>query len=282
MAEEENKDGGYDCDFLEEPPDDLICPICLLPPRKPHLISCCGRKLCHFCVNRVKQAGDPCPCCREKQYVIVIDKIVERQVLDLKVYCKNKSKGCHWNGELRDLEKHTESCHVTSAELLAEQKKIIEKQAEDIKRLEEKNKKMTKEMENLSLTKKEGETAMKRSIATLNVENEKLKQQLREIKQSLPQPTPLANYHPMFPRPSHQFLPFPPPHATPPATYQFTPFHRPPVPPPGTHNVAQQFTPFPPPLAANPYDSNQGICPRCRNVIHRYAKYCGKCGIYIN
>ena len=174
----EDKDGGYECDLIEEPPDDLVCPICHLPLRKPHLISCCGRKLCHPCVGKVQRARQPCPCCREKQYIIVIDKMVERQVLDLKVYCKNKSKGCPWSGELRDLEKHTESCYVT---ILAEQKGIIKKQAEDIKKLEKKNKelvRMTKEMQDLLNTKIDQETAMKRSIETLNLENEQLKRQL--------------------------------------------------------------------------------------------------------
>ena len=188
MVENYDKDGGYECDLIEEPPDDLICPICLLPLRKPHLISCCGRKLCHSCVDRVQQAEQPCPCCRGEQYVIVIDKMVERQVLDLKVYCKNKSKGCPWSGELRDLEKHTESCYVASAKLLAEKNEIIEKQAEDIKRLEEKNKglvRMTKEMQNLLKAKIDQETAMKRSIETLNAENEQLKRQLKEMEYEL-------------------------------------------------------------------------------------------------
>ena len=199
---EENKDGGYDCDLIEEPPDDLICPICLLPPRKPHLISCCGRKLCHSCIDRVKQAGDPCPCCREEEYIIVKDKMVERQVLDLKVYCKNKSKGCPWSGELRDLEKHTaESCHASSAKLLAEKNEIIKKQAEDIKRLEEKNKEfvtMTKKMQNLLQTKIDHETDMKLSIWNLNAENEQLKQQLQEMEKNRSPSPSLDTYSPEY------------------------------------------------------------------------------------
>ena len=114
MEDDDGKDGGYDCDLVEEPPDDLVCPICLLPPKKPHLISCCGRKLCQTCVSKINEAGQPCPCCRGKEYVIVIDRQVERRVLDLKVYCKYKSRGCTWSGELRDLEKHYKTCNMSN------------------------------------------------------------------------------------------------------------------------------------------------------------------------
>ena len=238
---EEAKDGGYDCDLIEEPPDDLVCPICLLPPRKPHLISCCGRKLCHSCVDRVQQAGQPCPCCRGEQYVIVIDKMVERQVLDLKVYCKNKSKGCPWSGELRDLEKHTKSCYVASAKLLAEKNEIIEKQAEDIKRLEEKNKELTratKGLENLLKAKREEVSAMKRSIETLNVENEQLKRQLKEMKQSLPKYTPTTRVKELRP---------------------------------------VKLTPVPPPLDS-PQDTK---CPNCNSQLINDARFCTCCGCLI-
>uniref|UniRef100_A0A1X7TZF9 RING-type domain-containing protein n=1 Tax=Amphimedon queenslandica TaxID=400682 RepID=A0A1X7TZF9_AMPQE len=284
MAEEEGKDGGYDCDLIEEPPDDLICPICLLPPRKPHLISCCGRKLCHSCVDRVKQAGQPCPCCREEEYIIVKDKMVERQVLDLKVYCKNKSKGCHWSGELRDLEKHTESCYVTSAELLAEtqaeeikklkkelddvtshlqqiqvlsdrkedeliaaqntikqlkeenetlqaeKNEVFEHQKEEIETLKEENRKQQDKVEGLSRQ----ETAMKKRNDNLHVENQRLKRQLKEMKQS-PQFTP-PNAPPPPPPP---FGPgYPPPQSMPlyepyhPQRGAFRPQYRPRGPPP--------------------------------------------------
>ena len=178
MAEGEDKDGGYDCDLIEEPPDDLICPICLLPPRKPHLISCCGRKLCHSCIDRVKQAGQPCPCCREEKYIIVKDKMVERQVLDLKVYCTNKSKGCYWNGELRDLEKHTESCYVTSAELLAET------QAEEIKKVKKELDDVTSHLQQIQVfsDRKEDELiAAQNTIKQLKEENEILQTKKNEV-----------------------------------------------------------------------------------------------------
>ena len=154
MEEDDGKDGGYDCDLVEEPLDDLVCPICLLPLKKPHLISCCGRKLCQTCISRIKEAGQPCPCCRGNEYVIVIDRQVERRVLDLKVYCKYKSKGCTWSGELRDLEKHVKSCYTSNSKLIAEKNEIIEKQAQKIKELEN----------NITAVQKKNESLEKRLI----------------------------------------------------------------------------------------------------------------------
>ena len=45
--------GGHDCDFVESPSDSLECPVCLLVLREPHLLSCCGVKICHSCISGV-------------------------------------------------------------------------------------------------------------------------------------------------------------------------------------------------------------------------------------
>ena len=102
--------GGYDCQLTEKPPDSLICPVCLLPHREPHLISCCGIKVCNCCISRVQLAGQPCPFCRTPEFHTMIDRDIERQVLSLKVYCNNKEDGCTWIGELRQLERHLDTC----------------------------------------------------------------------------------------------------------------------------------------------------------------------------
>ena len=102
--------GGYDCLFTEKPPDSLVCPVCLLPCREPDLISCCGKKACHSCISRVQQDDQPCPLCRTPQFITLLDREVERQILSLKVYCNNKEDGCTWIGELRQLEGHLNTC----------------------------------------------------------------------------------------------------------------------------------------------------------------------------
>ena len=113
MMAEIDESGGLDYHFVEEPPDTLVCPVCLLPCREPHLISCCGKKVCYSCISRVQLAGQPCPLCRTPEFATMIDREVERQVLSLKVYCNNKQHGCTWIGELRQLERHSNFCfHV--------------------------------------------------------------------------------------------------------------------------------------------------------------------------
>ena len=98
--------GGYDCDFVEPPPDFLQCPVCLLPFRDPTLLSCCGHKGCAWCIGRIKAAGHPCPLCQQP-FETMLEKQLQRKVLNLRVFCSKKGEGCQWEGELRDLETHS-------------------------------------------------------------------------------------------------------------------------------------------------------------------------------
>lgn len=97
--------GGYQYDYVEEPPDSLTCPICLFPCREPQIVSCCGKKFCLACIDREHLSGKPCPLCRERGFKMLIDKEHERKILALKVNCKYKTEGCPWVGELRHIER---------------------------------------------------------------------------------------------------------------------------------------------------------------------------------
>ena len=46
--------GGYDCQFVSQPPSHWECPVCLLTLRAPHLLSCCGVKICQSCIEGVR------------------------------------------------------------------------------------------------------------------------------------------------------------------------------------------------------------------------------------
>lgn len=107
MAANALPSGGYDCDFVESLPNSLQCPVCLLPFRDPHLLSCCGQKACDYCIGRIRAVGHPCPICQQP-FTTLLDKQLHRKVLDLRVYCSMKDKGCDWTGELRDLETHSQ------------------------------------------------------------------------------------------------------------------------------------------------------------------------------
>ena len=97
--------GGYECDFVNAIPESLSCPVCLLPFRDPHLVSCCGAKYCEPCIGRVKAAGQPCPLCKQ-EFVTLLDRSFQRKVLELKVRCSRKKDGCEWEGEVRHLSDH--------------------------------------------------------------------------------------------------------------------------------------------------------------------------------
>ena len=98
--------GGYDCDFVASPPNNLKCPVCLLPFRDPSLLSCCGQKGCASCIAQVRTAGLPCPLCQQP-FDTMLDKHYQRLVLNLRVHCSKKREGCTWEGELRHLQSHS-------------------------------------------------------------------------------------------------------------------------------------------------------------------------------
>lgn len=100
--------GGYDCTFVDPVPDDMVCTICLSVLRDPHLLSCCGYKFCYRCIDPVMRspAGSSCPHCRETDFATMLDKALQRQILNLSVYCSNKDAGCAWVGETRSLGGH--------------------------------------------------------------------------------------------------------------------------------------------------------------------------------
>ena len=104
-------DGGYDYEFVTNPPDELICSICLSVLRDPNLTSCCGNHFCQSCISRIKNERNPCPLCQEQDYAVMLDKFFVRRVKGLKIKCPGNSHGCEWVGELRSIERHLDvSC----------------------------------------------------------------------------------------------------------------------------------------------------------------------------
>ena len=56
--------GGYDCDFLEPPPDALLCLICTFVAREPMQMGCCGKLYCKHCLTENRKRSTACPNCR--------------------------------------------------------------------------------------------------------------------------------------------------------------------------------------------------------------------------
>ena len=103
--------GGYDCDFVETPPDELVCKICHLPARDPQQTNvCCGQTFCATCLGKYMDSkildNKQCPYCKTVPFTFMPDARTKRCVGGLKVFCPHKSIGCTWTGELRSLEQH--------------------------------------------------------------------------------------------------------------------------------------------------------------------------------
>ena len=57
--------GGYDYQFVEEPPDSLKCLICLLVTRDPQQHGGCGKLFCQSCIAAYRVMRNECPHCRQ-------------------------------------------------------------------------------------------------------------------------------------------------------------------------------------------------------------------------
>ena len=99
--------GGYEYEFVDPPPDTLICGICCFPSKIPQLSACCGHTFCKLCIEGAKKVDDDfrCPVCRA-DFSCFTNKQADRIIQDLKVFCEYKKKGCNWRGEVRKISDH--------------------------------------------------------------------------------------------------------------------------------------------------------------------------------
>ena len=108
MAVVNNKEGGYECEFVEKPPEALqsFCPECQLILREPYQANCCGYVFCQTCIDGVKSSDKPCPCCKTVAFGTFEDKRLKRSLYTFRILCTNKQQGCQWEGELGQLDNH--------------------------------------------------------------------------------------------------------------------------------------------------------------------------------
>ena len=99
---------GQGIQFIVEPSDDHMCPICTEPLMEPYLTDC-GHHLCYTCRGRLLASGTvQCPQCRQPDVLkdARLNKHLQRQVNGLKVRCQYHEIGCEWTGELLYLQEH--------------------------------------------------------------------------------------------------------------------------------------------------------------------------------
>ncbi len=109
---------GYDYQFVNPgPTDDQKCPICHLVVRDAYQVTCCGKLLCNGCLTRCRNKSGKCPLCRRN----IGNKYFQdtrggREIESLRVYCNYKDAGCKWISELRNVEKHMNTCNYQTVQ----------------------------------------------------------------------------------------------------------------------------------------------------------------------
>jgi len=102
---QQTSDVGDVIEFVEPLPNELQCPLCLEFLKEPTLTSC-GHHFCRECIVRSIARSHVCPLCNEEGFQTFLNKEKQRVISTLKIYCRRKSQGCEWVGELGRLEHH--------------------------------------------------------------------------------------------------------------------------------------------------------------------------------
>ena len=105
---------GYNCEFVNTPPEIFLCRVCSLYLREPQITECCGRNLCLPCIQKSQKADGACPFCKEPKVKGALNRGVRKDLFEREVYCLSKNDGCPWKDKLEKLEKHTEECAFTT------------------------------------------------------------------------------------------------------------------------------------------------------------------------
>ena len=101
-----SKPVGYECEFVDQVPEDYFCKQCKHVAREPNITSCCGEILCKACVENLSQNKGSCPSCEETNFSSYPHKKYQRMILLLKACCSLKNRGCEWTGQLQHLDAH--------------------------------------------------------------------------------------------------------------------------------------------------------------------------------
>ena len=104
---------GYDYDFVDNIPDRLLCQICRLPCRDPQRSVCCGHVFCKSEIDQHQTREKSCPQCFSENFTAFIDKLIQREINELLIYCSNKKDGCGWTGEIGRVNDHSKECKIS-------------------------------------------------------------------------------------------------------------------------------------------------------------------------
>jgi len=106
MTSSEKGNEEYEWEFVDPPPNEFDCPICRNVLSEPNLTTCCGSHFCEVCIEPIVREGKPCPECNERGFSAFLDKSIRRKIFEFDVRCPMWRRGCNWNGELANRNKH--------------------------------------------------------------------------------------------------------------------------------------------------------------------------------
>lgn len=116
------KVGGYEVELVNGTPTgiEVYCTVCTRVLRDPVQFKCCTKRgtkhLCGSCYKNFAQNSMLCPNCGTETPETFPDGAWSRIIQGLKVYCRNKQRGCYWENKLRLLSDHLSEC---SCEMIA-------------------------------------------------------------------------------------------------------------------------------------------------------------------
>ena len=97
-----------DISFVNTVPQEIEvnCNVCLDLMMDPQLSGCCGHHFCLRCLREVQRRQKSCPLCKEPKFTAILNKHLQRTIVNLRVYCPLKSNGCSWQGYVKSLSGH--------------------------------------------------------------------------------------------------------------------------------------------------------------------------------
>ena len=97
---------GYECEFVDQVPEDYFCKQCKHVAREPTIASCCIEVFCKACIEAVIKDEKPCPSCQKTNISFFFHTKFHPKILALKVHCSLKDRGCEWTGQRQHLDTH--------------------------------------------------------------------------------------------------------------------------------------------------------------------------------
>ncbi len=100
---------GYQCTFKDAVNTTYKCSSCNQVAKDLSVTSCCGEFFCQPHLKQLKEEKKKCSKCN-KDFIDTPLKPIQNEILKLVVFCTMKKQGCDWEGQLKDLDEHEDSC----------------------------------------------------------------------------------------------------------------------------------------------------------------------------